>query len=316
MKRFLCSSKDFASMTSTNSSQTQANQAALAFGQSRVVRALAASLRSLDYLLPSAATRLAVNLFFTPLPLKFSLRKRLQSHWQLERVPVGNERVALMRAMPTRHEKRRKVLLVHGWAGHASQMQALGQALIDAGFDPVLFDLPAHGYSTGLRCTMPDILHSLHAVQAHAGPFEAVVAHSMGVLGCLHALTGTMTARCLVAIAPSSSPREVFRWFSKLFGLSPSMVERMREHIKSSVGMKMEEFETQWLGSRVHLPTLVIHDADDRMAPLQNGQALAGALPQARLHTTKGLSHRRVLSCPSTIALAVAHVVAHTTNNG
>ena len=42
-----------------------------------------------------------------------------------------------------------KVLLVHGWGGHAGQMLALAQAVAAEGFTPVLLEMPAHGRSAG-----------------------------------------------------------------------------------------------------------------------------------------------------------------------
>jgi pimeloyl-ACP methyl ester carboxylesterase len=53
---------------------------------------------------------------------------------------------------------------------------------------------------------------------------------------------------------------------------------------------------------------LIVHDRDDRAAPLAAAQALADALPAARLHITEGLSHRRVLSDPSVLATVLAHL--------
>jgi pimeloyl-ACP methyl ester carboxylesterase len=58
----------------------------------------------------------------------------------------------------------------------------------------------------------------------------------------------------------------------------------------------------------VSLPTLLLHDNEDRTAPLATGRALAGALRGARLQVTQGLGHRRILDDPTAIALAVQHL--------
>jgi pimeloyl-ACP methyl ester carboxylesterase len=286
--------------------------AGLAFGQSRLARWAAAALRGTDRLAPEQAARLAVKLFFTPLPTKLSSPRRVPKPWQLQRQHTGREGFVLLRQHPAppATAQRARVLLVHGWAGDALQMLPLGQALAAAGFEPVLMDLPAHGRSAGWRCTMPQIVRSLFEAQSSLGPFEAIVAHSMGAVASLHAVAQGLRVQRLVALAPSSPPASVLRWFGQTFGLRPELLARMRARIETHEAMALDEFEAPWLGPRVQAPVLLLHDRGDRMAPLANSQALLGTLPAARLHTTEGLSHRRILSDPQAIVQVLAHLVA------
>jgi pimeloyl-ACP methyl ester carboxylesterase len=283
--------------------------AGLAFGRSRLARAAAFALRAADRLAPALTTRCAVQLFFTPLPTKLASRRRVQLPWQLERLHTGREGFALLH-LQSAVVGRPRVLLVHGWAGDALQMRPLGEALHGAGFEPVLMDLPAHGRSAGWRCTMPQIVRSLFEAESRLGPFDAVVAHSMGAVASLHAMAHGLHARRLVAFAPSSPPASVLRWFGEAFGLRQALLSRMRARIETHEAMALEQFEAPWLGMRVTAPVLLVHDRADRMAPLAGAQALLRALPAAQLHVTEGLSHRRILSDPVVIERALAHVAA------
>lgn len=296
----------------TTSSLSTSSSAGLAFGQSRFARWAASALRTADQLAPDMAARLAVHLFFTPFPTKLGARRRVPAPWQLDRLHTGRESFTLLRHRP-RHDaaERPRVLLVHGWAGDALQMKPLAEALAAAGFEPVLMDLPAHGRSEGWRCTMPQIVRSLHEAQACVGPFEAVVAHSMGAVASLHAMAaGLLSPQRLVALAPSSPPESVLRWFGEAFSLRPGLLARMRARIELDERMALEQFEAPWLGARVAAPVLLVHDRGDRMAPFGNSETLAGALPAAQLHATEGLSHRRILSDPQVIDIALAHLMA------
>lgn len=58
------------------------------------------------------------------------------------------------------------------------------------------------------------------------------------------------------------------------------------------------------------LPTLVVHDVGDRQTPYADAQRLVEGLPDARLVTTQGLGHRRILSDPAVLAQVVEWVVA------
>ena len=73
-----------------------------------------------------------------------------------------------------------RVLLVHGWGGHAGRLSRFVEPLVAAGFSVVAFDAPAHGDSSGRRSSLPDFVDAILAVAAATGPVTAVIAHSMG----------------------------------------------------------------------------------------------------------------------------------------
>jgi pimeloyl-ACP methyl ester carboxylesterase len=57
-------------------------------------------------------------------------------------------------------------------------------------------------------------------------------------------------------------------------------------------------------------PLLVIHDRDDQDTLWSEGAALADAWPGARMMSTEGLGHRRILREPSVIEAAAEFVTA------
>jgi pimeloyl-ACP methyl ester carboxylesterase len=58
----------------------------------------------------------------------------------------------------------------------------------------------------------------------------------------------------------------------------------------------------------VGVRVLVVHDADDREVPVADAEAIHAAWPGTRLHVTRGLGHRRVLSDPAAVAVMVEHL--------
>jgi len=201
-----------------------------------------------------------------------------------------------------------RVLLTHGWAGDAQQMRTIGDALAVAGFDPVLFDLPAHGASDGARATLPQWVRALFTVSATLGPWFGVVAHSLGALAVSHAAARGLPVQRLALVAPSPPPALFLRWYAAGLGLSESLAQRMERAIVCREGIGVEQFAPDWLGPRVAQPTLVLHDADDRTAPLASGRALAHALRDARLQLTQGLGHRRILGDDTVVDAVVRHL--------
>ena len=85
-------------------------------------------------------------------------------------------------------------------------------------------------------------------------------------------------------------------------GVTPAVLGRMQRHSERWLGMPWSAFNVPDLGRvRPVPPTLVIHDRDDKEVRWEDGAAIAGAWPGARLETTTGLGHRRILRDPVVI---------------
>lgn len=290
-------------------SAAPANPAAAFYAGSRSAQVVGTALRLVDRLSPYWSTHGALHLFFTPMPWKFAMRRPMPAAWQVSRWPFEGSSVTVYRRADVAPD-RPAVLMLHGWAGGAAQMQVLGDALADAGFAPVLVDLPAHGRSGGWRSTLPQFTRAVFAVTARLGPWHGVVAHSIGALAALHTAARGLPVGRLALIAPSAPPAQFLDWFARSFGLPVGIAHRMREHIERREGIPLEQFEPDWLGARVAQPALVVHDRADRVAPFGAGERFATVLRSAQLHATEGLGHRRVLDDAAVAARVVAHLCA------
>jgi len=290
-------------MTST------ASNPAAAFYASPAARALGAAVRAAHGLSADFGTALAMRLFFTPVARDRRARvSAVPAPWRPQRHRF--ERGELVSWQRGDTAGARRVLLTHGWAGDAQQMRVLGDALAAAGFDPVLLDLPAHGASDGTRATLPQWVRALFTASAGMGPWFGVVAHSLGALAVTHASARGLSAQRLALLAPSPPPALFLRWYAAGLGLNDSLAERMERAIARREGVGVEQFAPDWLGPRVTQPTLVLHDAEDRTAPLVTGRAFAHALRDARLQVTRGLGHRRLLEDAAVVDAVVQHLAS------
>jgi len=271
----------------------------------RTAQALGAGLRAIDRLVPPLGTRAAFRLFCTPLPWKLA-RRKLPAPWSTVTWPFEGVSLAVYHRSDI-PPGRPVVLVVHGWAGSATQLRPIGDALAAEGFNPRLLDFPGHGRSRGWRSTLPQFSRAIYAVASRVGPLHAVVAHSLGALAALHAAGSGLSVQRLVLIAPPASPVTFLDVFAGSFRLAASLPQRMRQHIERAEGVSLAEFEPDWFAARVAQPTLVIHDEHDRVAPFTAGQRIANALPAARLHMTQGSTHRRVMSDAAVATEVVRH---------
>jgi pimeloyl-ACP methyl ester carboxylesterase len=188
------------------------------------------------------------------------------------------------------------VLLAHGWGGNAAQMRAFVFPLLQAGYRVIAYDQPAHGVSEGRLTGLPDFADVLAAVAAHHGNVKAVIAHSLGAAGAALALAwGRTDYRKIVLVSPPSDLVGYSRRFARWYWIPEPVRKAMQNAIEERYGVLWEELEVPRVAPRLSAQALVIHDRGDRMTPWKHGATVARLWPGARLLSTDGLGHRRIL---------------------
>jgi pimeloyl-ACP methyl ester carboxylesterase len=199
------------------------------------------------------------------------------------------------------------VVLVHGWEGRASQLGAFVDPLVRSGFSVVAFDAPAHGESPGTRASLRTFAEATREVAARVGPIEAMIGHSLGGLAVLLALKNGVFAQSAVLLAPPS-PQTHFSAFGRYLGFGPAELSRVAELVEREVRLPFANVEGSALAAGLSTAGLVIHDRNDREASFDIGAATAAAWPDAVLHPTEGLGHRRIVRDPKVVSMAVSFV--------
>ena len=188
------------------------------------------------------------------------------------------------------------VLLAHGWRGHAAQMRAFVFPLLGAGFRVVAYDQPAHGVSEGRLTGLPDFADVLAEVAAHHGDVKGVIAHSLGAAGAALALAqGKAGFRKAVLISPPADMVGYSRRFARWYWMPEPVRRAMQTAIEERYGVLWESLDVRRLAGRLGAKALVIHDRDDRTVPWTQGAQIASHWPGARLLSTDGLGHGRIL---------------------
>ncbi len=201
------------------------------------------------------------------------------------------------------------VVLVHGWGGRGAQLRAFIPALLDAGYQAIVFDQPAHGYSEGREASLVHFMRGLDAVvadvEASGVQVVGLVAHSLGAAAATAWLNRTRRAMRAVLVAPPISLEGYSGYFARRLGITEPVRHAMQQRFERRFGHRWQEFELPNSVEKVAAHALVIHDAEDREVAAASGLALARAWRGARFLPTRGLGHRRILRDPSVVADAV-----------
>ena len=273
-----------------------------------------AELALVSTLAPQRAVDIAARHFSTPPRFEHTAREReLLSTGTRYDVASRRGRIAAWRFGRT---DRPAVVLVHGWGGRGAQLGAFVPALLDSGYQVVLFDHIGHGHSEGAHSTLVHFWDGLDAVitelEARGTRIHGFVGHSLGAAAVGAWLNDTQRTMRSVLIAPPISVERYSGYFARRLGIAESVRRQMQEHFERMLGRRWAEFELPGAVARVRAPALVVHDKDDREVSYGSGLSLARTWKDARLVTTTGLGHRRILRDPDVVAATVAFLAART----
>lgn len=164
---------------------------------------------------------------------------------------------------------RARVLVIHGFAEHSGRYLELLDALADAGFDALAFDLRGHGRSDGLRADLrrfedyiDDTLAAYAALTADSDEPVLLFGHSMGGLIATH-FAASQPQRC-TAFALSSP------MFARALKVNP--IKLLAAH---ALGRLLPAFSMPSGITGAHLTSdpveIALHDADPLI--LKNARA-------------------------------------------
>jgi pimeloyl-ACP methyl ester carboxylesterase len=243
-----------------------------------------------------AARRPVSRLWFTPWRTPISARARdRHAGWLAEATPISlnmdGRRLAGYRAGdgPT-------VLLVHGWSDRAASLGAFVGPLVERGFTVAGIDLPGHGDSPGGRTNAFAMAETLRGIERELGGVDAIIAHSIGALVTILELGNDLDARAVALIAPLVRADRAVEHFAGQLRLSHRARRALRTDIESRFGSDVwDQLAADLIAPQIDVPALIVHDESDPETEWSDSSLLAEAWPGARLVTTQGLGHYRVV---------------------
>lgn len=270
---------------------------------------------------PLLAARLALELFLTPprrkldavdVPVVARANQRKLSVAQgtvaaLEWLPSGVTVPSEVTAVPLP-----TVLLLHGWGSHAARFGHFVDPLTAAGYRVVGIDAPAHGTSTGKRSDLGQFRRALGVALHEFAPVTGIVAHSMGANAAVWQLAEEphSDVRALVVIGMPRDAAYMMESFALVLDLRADVAQRLRKLFTQRFGATPEQFSSHALAARLAVPTLVVHDADDDVAPADHAREFAALLRHSHYRETSGLNHSGALRHAGTIDEIVAFLRA------
>jgi pimeloyl-ACP methyl ester carboxylesterase len=255
---------------------------------------------------PFLAHRYFITIFFTPLRYPVPEKEKIMAD-QAEQFTIV---AAGKKIRCYSWGKGPVILLVHGWAGRATQFRKFIEALTEAGYRVVGFDGPAHGRSEGKKTNIIEFEEVLKKIYEVAGEPHAIMAHSFGGGAVLYAAMNGLPVKRLINIASPTIGDEIINTYLKAINGSPRTGEFFRSYMLSRFGKSFDEYTSLHFIRHLRQETdmLLVHDENDKEVPLKHALELKKVYPQAKLLITKGLGHTRILKDEAVIGSCVTFI--------
>ena len=255
---------------------------------------------------PKRTVNRAARLFATPFASSRSRAQAVQGDADMQRgeLHVNGETIATyVWGDPSNQPY---ALLAHGWSSFGLRFLPWVARLRAQGLAVVTFDQPGHGHSSGKLCTLPEFIATIRAIGARYGNAALAVGHSLGGAAVTLAQDEAWRAEQLILVAPAADMKAAARRFFRFVHLAGYLREPFYAWLHRRTGVHIDELRVERKLPMLGQPALIVHDLDDADVPWAEGERYARFWPGARLYTTEGLGHRRVLDAPEVIDAALA----------
>lgn len=200
----------------------------------------------------------------------------------------------------------KKVLFIHGWSGRGTQCAGFIQPLLNAGYQVMSFDGPAHGQTPGNQSSVLQFADTLVLINERYGPFDAAITHSFGGMALAYAMSSGFSIDRIVCVCPPDNFDVIINNFKKALALPDAVAAIVFTKFYATHGFSLpHRISTVENVKALSNEALVIHDEDDTDLGWQCGKNVADAWPNAKFIKTSGLGHRRIIRDPGVIKTTV-----------
>ncbi len=191
----------------------------------------------------------------------------------------------------------KSILMVHGWESRGTAMRNLVPPLLEAGYQVVAIDLPAHGDSSAKGTNILEAGKVVAEVFNKVNNLEAIICHSFGcavtTLAC--SLTKIRIPKVVYCGIPVSTYK-IIDTARNFANLPPQSIHRFDDYIQKNYNYSLEDLNLSKLFRKTNIQeAFIVHDVKDMIVPFEDASAMAGEHNNIHLQITENLGHFRML---------------------
>ncbi|MES9859222.1 MAG: alpha/beta hydrolase [Candidatus Thiodiazotropha sp. LLP2] len=259
---------------------------------------------------PFIAVRLTNKLFTTP----FHSKRRDIEHEMLESaerfiIPMGKD--IKLAGYRWGKEADPIILLVHGWTATATCFVNFIDPLLERGYQVISYDAIAHGETSGVSVSLTEWADTVLSVMEYVGKVYCIMGHSLGAGAIVIASSLKLETDKIVLISPVSDLSKVTDQFAAALSIPKHIMEKTHQYAWKKYYTSASKYGDNWdevFNSTFKVPTLLIHDINDKEIDIINSRELVERWTWAEFMETKRLGHRRILLNPDVITRVLGFI--------
>lgn len=202
-------------------------------------------------------------------------------------------------------------IVSHGWGDHSGSMSPVIEQLLSQGYRVAAIDHVGHGKTAGKHSHLLAFIEAteltIEHFEAQGKNVTALVAHSMAGVAVMNLNEAHLADKQVVLISvPVKFFNLMFRTVEQA-GIAKEAIQHVLHSITQSYGRTWQELESERHQHKLDERFIFIHDEHDRLAPYDDTHAMISSAP-ARLVTTQGAGHRKILSHESVVQVLDEHL--------
>lgn len=271
-----------------------------------IFRSIGAALNVSALISPKFATKKGFQLFCTP--FKPKLRPAQQAFFEsAHKEKFKGEDIPEINLYKWGNGSK-KILLVHGWSSHTFRWIKYIIELQKLDYTIYAFDGPAHGHSGGKIMNVPLYEMVFSEFTKQYGSMDFYVGHSLGAFTILYAFfrNNQLSAKALVLLATPGTAEDFVQVYSEMLGLSKKAMGLISDHFVELYDHPPSYFNSKRFAEGLEIPSLIIHDENDKDAPFHYAGALDKVMVSSEVYFTKGLGHK--LKSPKVVQKVIDYI--------
>ncbi len=193
----------------------------------------------------------------------------------------------------------KKVLLVHGWEGHAGNFAGLVDVLLEMDYSIYSYDAPAHGQSSGSTANIFDY-GELAGEMIMKRKYDVLLSHSFGsvamVMGMYMHKTQASVEKMVMVTSPDRFEDRIDEVL-KFVGLNGKTKSRLVKLIEEKKGVNAYDTNvSDWVQELNVGEALLLSDKADKVLPVEWTRRIANKWDKAKMIELDNVGHYRILS--------------------
>jgi uncharacterized protein len=178
------------------------------------------------------------------------------------------------------------LIVLHGWGGNSALMLPLARPLHEAGFATLFIDARCHGASdddsfASLPRFAEDMEHAFDWL-AQRPDIDArrigLIGHSVGAGAAILLASRRADVAALVSVAAFSHPATMMRrWLAEKHVPEWPVGSYILGYVQKTIGHRFDDIAPVNTIARVPCPVLLVHGADDEVAPIDEARQIFAA---------------------------------------